>query len=61
MSNSRRLRKPKKRTCRQCAAGNHTGHEHKMCPVCQDRLEPGKPHVHIAGGAWVSYGTEATR
>lgn len=50
MSNRKKLPKPKKKVCRQCAAGNHTGHQHAVCPVCEGRINAGSKHVHVIPG-----------
>jgi hypothetical protein len=50
VSNAKRLPKPKKRVCRQCAAGNHTGHAHAVCPHCEMRIAPGGQHLHLVDG-----------
>lgn len=53
MSNSRRIKPPRPKTCRQCARGNHTGHQHAICPQCGNRLEQGPLHREVEPGRWV--------
>ena len=53
MSNSRKIKLPKPKVCRQCARGDHTGQHHAMCPRCGSRLEENAAHRQVEPGRWV--------
>jgi len=53
VSNTRKIKPPRPKVCCQCARGNHTGHQHAICPQCGGRLEESVTHRQTAPGRWV--------